>query len=153
MEPLFYSIKDLAPILKLHPKTILRFIKEGRIRARKIGRSWMVHQDDLKGYVHAELAGREPGRAVRPESSAPSRITVSAVVEISEQGSDEASRLSNSLLALLNGRDDGMGPSRYDFFYYPETGKAKHLFYGTPAFIAEILKVFETLCTPEGSDG
>jgi len=32
MNATFYSIGDLAEILKLHPKTILRFIHEGKIR-------------------------------------------------------------------------------------------------------------------------
>jgi len=32
----FYSIEDLAGILKLHPKTILRFIHEGKIRLRGV---------------------------------------------------------------------------------------------------------------------
>ena len=48
MEIKMYSISDLAKILNLHPKTILRFIHEKRIAARKIGRSWMVSEKELK---------------------------------------------------------------------------------------------------------
>ncbi len=149
MDSVFFSIKDLAPILKLHPKTIHRFIKEGKIKARKIGRSWMVHQDDLKEYVHAELAG---GNESQPESEATSlssRISVSAVVEISGQNAEDASRVSNSILALLNSGHDTVGSPRYDFIYHPETMKARHVLYGSPSFISEVLKSFDVLCSQD----
>ena len=54
MEQKLYSIEDLVPILKLHSKTILRFIHEGKIRARKIGRTWMVQQDALDFYLQGD---------------------------------------------------------------------------------------------------
>ena len=147
METKLYSIEELAGILKLHPKTILRFIHEGKIGARKIGRTWRVSAEDLKKYAHAELDG--PGRAdaePRDPSVAP-RITVSAVVEIDEQGSEEASRVSNSLMAMLNGKDEAWGPTRFDFFYYPEIRKAKYVLYGSAKFIAAVLGSFDTLST------
>ncbi|MCX7027107.1 MAG: hypothetical protein NT061_06445 [Spirochaetes bacterium] len=75
-----------------------------------------------------------------------SRIAVSAVVEIDEQNSEEASRISNSLLAMLNCKDESWGKSRFDFVYYPEVRKAKYILYGTPGFIAAVLGTFTMLC-------
>lgn len=141
-----YSISDLAPVLNLHPKTILRFIHEGKIKARKIGRSWMVSEDDLKTYCHGELAGKQPPGASPDYGTLSERIRVSAVVEINEQNSEEASRISNSLMALLNSRDDADGKARFDFFYYPEIEKAKYVFYGSPGFIGRIVRTFDGLC-------
>ena len=46
-----YSISDLAPLLNLHPKTILRFIHEGKIQARKIGRSWRVSEERISSCI------------------------------------------------------------------------------------------------------
>lgn len=143
MEQKLYSIADLTDILKLHPKTVLRFIHEGKIKARKIGRAWMVSQDELKEYAHGELAGAEKPRLEPDYASLSERITVSAVVEIDEQNSEEASRISNSLMAMLNCKDESWGRSRFDFFYYPEIRKAKYLLYGSPAFIAAVLKAFD----------
>ena len=56
--PEFYSVEDLTEILNLHPKTIRRFIREGKIQGRKIGRTWQVHRDELKEYAHTELINR-----------------------------------------------------------------------------------------------
>ncbi len=151
MNATFYSIEDLAGILKLHPKTILRFIHEGKIKAQKIGRSWRVSQESLKEYSHSELAA--PAKAVEPVDfgSIGERMRVSAVIEIDEQNSEEASRLSNTLMAALNCKDPAWGSSRFDWFYYPETKKAKYVLYGTPAFIGEIMVMFSKLAGGQGA--
>jgi len=146
MEPKLYSIAELSPILKLHPKTLTRFIHEGKIKARKIGRSWMVHEDALREYAHGEFAGKEKPRLQPDYASISERITVSAVIEIVEQNSEEASRISNSLMAMLNSKDESWGKSRFDFLYYPEAQKAKYVFFGSSRFITEILRSFDTLC-------
>ncbi len=150
MKPKLYSISDLQTILKLHPKTILRFIHEGKIKARKIGRSWMVSEDELKIYCHGELSDKQIPELTPNYDTLEDRIRVSAVVEIIEQNSDEASRISNSLLAMLNSEKGVNGKSRFDFFYYPETGKAKYVFYGNPGFIGRIMNSFITLCEEKG---
>ena len=153
MNQKLYSIADLTDILRLHPKTILRFIHEGKIKARKIGRSWMVGSEELKAYAHSEFApfGSQPGIAREQPNyaSLAGRISVSAVVEIDEQNSEEASRISNSLLAMLNSKDESWGPSRFDSFYYPEIRKSKYVLYGTPKFIAAILGSFDRLASQE----
>lgn len=145
-----YSIPELTTILNLHPKTILRFIHEGKIKARKIGRSWMVSEEELKNYCHAELADSQPAAPSVHYETLKDRISVSAVIEIDEQNSEEASRISNSLMAMLNGEKGTHAEARFDFFYYPEAKKAKYIFYGSPEFIENILHVFNTLSHVEG---
>ena len=152
MENTFYSIQELTEILRLHPKTILRFIHEGKIKAHKIGRSWRISQEALKHYAHAELA--TPTQKAEPVDfgSISNRMKVSAVIEIVEQNSEEASRLSNSLMAALNCTNRSDSGSRFDFFYYPETQKAKYVLYGTPVFIAEIMTMFSRLAEIERNE-
>lgn len=145
-EDKLYSITELAPVLDLHPKTILRFIHEGKINARKIGRTWRVSKESLKAFCHGEFADRQPpAQAVRYDTLA-DRISVSAVIEIKEQNSEEASRISNMMLAVLNGENGPDGKKRFDFLYYPETETAKYVFWGTPQFIGRIIGSFEALC-------
>lgn len=150
MDTKLYSISELTDILKLHPKTILRFIHENKIKAKKIGRSWMVSENDLKIFCHGELSNNESFNETPSYETLKDRISVSAVVEIKEQNSEEASRISNSLMAMLNSEKDSNGKSRFDFFYYPEIEKAKCVFYGSPGFIGRILNTFELLCSEKG---
>lgn len=149
MKDTFYSVPELASILDLHPKTVRRLIREERIRGRKIGREWRVSQEDLREYAHGELRNDQPARAGSAADAAAAagggRIRVSAVIEIVEQDSEEASRISNSLMAMLNSKDPEWGPSRYDFIYHPEEGRARFVLYGTPAFIRNVMRVFEVI--------
>lgn len=155
MKDRFYSVDEIARIIDLHPKTVRRFIREGKIKAKKAGREWRIHEDDFKEYAHSEL--REPGTAEAEtggsrgdsggyaEPGDENRINVSAVVEIHEKESEEASRISNSLIALLNSKDPSWGRARYDFIYHPESRKARFVLYGTPEFIAAIMKMFSVI--------
>ena len=154
MNTKLYSIIDLSKILDLHPKTILRFIHEGKLRAKKIGRTWKVNEDDLKIFCHGELSNKQPQVASANYETLADRISISAVIEIKEQNSEEASRISNSIMAMLNSDRDSNGKSRFDFFYYPEIEKAKYVVYGTPQFIARVIGAFELLCGMKGeTDG
>lgn len=146
METKLYSITDLTKILNLHPKTILRFIHEEKIVARKLGRTWRVSEDDLKTFCHGELANRQTPKISPNYDTLRDRLSVSAVIEINEQNSEEASRLSNSLMAMLNSDRESDGKSHFDFFYYPEIEKAKYIFYGSPQFVGRIISTFELLC-------
>ena len=74
------------------------------------------------------------------------------MIEISEQNSEEASRLSNTIMAALNCKDPAWGDSRVDCFYYPEIRKAKYALYGTPTFIGEIMTMLGRLAQVEKSE-
>jgi excisionase family DNA binding protein len=40
-----------ATQLKLHPKTILRFIREGRLRATRVGKAFRILRADLDAFA------------------------------------------------------------------------------------------------------
>ncbi len=141
MKKEFYTVEEVGEILNLHEKTVRRFLREGKIGGRKIGRSWMISLDELKEYAHGELAENAPEDGGEREK----RIAVSTVVEFYESRSGEASRFSNSLMAMLNAKDPAWGECRFDFIYHPDEGKARFVLYGSPLFIGEIMKFFQII--------
>ncbi len=146
MENKLYSVSEISELLGLHEKTVQRFIREGKISAVKIGRAWKVSTDALKDYTHAELTDVQPEIPnVRTEEPVSDRVRVSAVIELSEAGRAEASRISNTIIALLNCKDPSWGKTRYDFIHDPETGTARFILYGNPSFISSIMKMLEPL--------
>ncbi|MBN1411929.1 MAG: helix-turn-helix domain-containing protein [Spirochaetales bacterium] len=151
MEQLFFSVNEIAKLLSLHPKTIQRFIREGKITARKIGREWKISQESFKEFAHSELKVKSENQDINTESVEPRKITVSAVIEITNQDSEEASRISNSLMALLNSKDPAWGKTRYDYIYYPDVRKAKFILYGTPKFISAIMGIFDLILTSDNN--
>jgi excisionase family DNA binding protein len=136
-----FTVEEASIILNLHIKTVRRFLREGRIRGRKIGRSWMISAEDLKEYAHGELKREDSPPEPRERVS----MNVSAVVEFFERVPGEASRYSNSLIAMLNVKDPSWGESRFDFMYHPDEGKARFVLFGTPRFIGEIMKFMEII--------
>lgn len=47
----YYTLKDLEPIIGVKAKTMWTYIKDGRMKARKIGRRWVVSEHDLKNFM------------------------------------------------------------------------------------------------------
>lgn len=44
----FYTIYEVADILKVHHTTIRRAIKENRLKAVKIGTKWLIKKEDIQ---------------------------------------------------------------------------------------------------------
>ncbi len=45
----FYTIEEVATILKVHHSTIRRAIKDNRLKAFKIGTKWLIKKEDIEG--------------------------------------------------------------------------------------------------------
>ncbi|MEN6368795.1 MAG: helix-turn-helix domain-containing protein [Thermotogota bacterium] len=145
-----YTVQELAEILSLHPKTVQRFIREGKIKATKIGREWRVRKEDLRDFAHAELSA-PPADEPQATTRLADRVQVSAVIELDEGHSSEVSRISNSLLAALNSKDPRFGEARYDLVYHPEVRKARFVLSGTPLLIRTILELVDVLLQQDGA--
>ena len=78
----------------MHPKTIQRYIREGKLRASKVGKSWRVSGHDLS--VFTENIGLT-GQATL--ESAQDRINISCVVDILTDRTDEGIGIVNPLTA------------------------------------------------------
>lgn len=60
-----YEIPDLAAALGIHPVTARRYLAEGRIPARKLGKSWLVPEDSFQ----AMFSPARPVAGDRPRTS------------------------------------------------------------------------------------
>jgi excisionase family DNA binding protein len=54
------TIKEVAALLQLHPKTIGRLIKRGELPAQRIGRQWRMRRVD----VFAVIKNGKPKQSV-----------------------------------------------------------------------------------------
>lgn len=46
-----YSVEDLVDMLNLSDRTVRAYLREGKIKARKIGLKWMVTEKNLKRFL------------------------------------------------------------------------------------------------------
>jgi excisionase family DNA binding protein len=44
----FYTIYEVADILKVHHTTIRRAIKDNRLKAFKVGTKWLIKKEDIE---------------------------------------------------------------------------------------------------------
>lgn len=55
-----YSVDDLHELLGISKLTLRSYLREGRIRARKLGVSWYVTEDAIREYFDAPQPGSTP---------------------------------------------------------------------------------------------
>jgi len=47
-----FSVEDLAKEMDIHQITVLRYIRSGKLKARKMGRRYFVSKDSLKEFFN-----------------------------------------------------------------------------------------------------
>jgi excisionase family DNA binding protein len=114
-----YSVEQVAELLNLHVKTVRNYVREGRLRAVRIGKQYRIAGEDL-----AAMTGR-PVASFRPEPVRRERhIEVSSIVEIDAVSPETASRLTNSLMGAASG-------VRVEMIYNRERAQLKIILVGS----------------------
>ncbi len=54
---------EIAKILKLHPFTVSRLAREGKIPAFKVGGSWRFRKDQFERWIERQSPGKEKNKA------------------------------------------------------------------------------------------
>lgn len=50
-EYMFYTVEEVAEKLRMHPESVRRLIRQGKIKASKGGNKWLIEQTDLEKYL------------------------------------------------------------------------------------------------------
>ena len=125
-----YTVEQAADRLKLHPKTVLRMIRDGRLTAARIGKAYRIASEDLDA-----LAG--VARAEAREAS--DRATV--IADFGDLAPEMASRLASTLSAMLvSSYKARIGPVSLDTAYDPMLRRLKVVVVGAPEDAAAMLK-------------
>lgn len=122
-----FSIEQIADRLGLHVKTVRNYVREGKLKAVRIGKQYRIAAADL-----AALTG-QPLSAFQPESIRRSRhIEVSSVIEVSAASPELGTRITNLLLPAANSRSQGNETEslRVQTIYDPMRGQLKVILIG-----------------------
>jgi len=49
-----YSVEELSELLEIQETTIRRYLRDGRLKGRKLARRWYVSEESLADYFRAE---------------------------------------------------------------------------------------------------
>ncbi len=133
MEQDLYTVDQVAELLYLHVKTVRNYVKEGRLKAVRIGKQYRIAGEDL-----AAMTGR-PVASFRPEPVRRTRhVEVSSIVEIDAISPELANRLTNGLMAAASG-------VRVEAIYDHERGRMKIILVGSMEKNASYFKFIDAV--------
>lgn len=132
-----YTVEQVADLLGLHVKTVRHYVREGRLKAVRIGKQYRIAGEDL-----AALTGR-PAAAFRPEPVRRTRhVEVSSIVEIDAISPELANRLT---IALVGGAQG----IRVESIYNRERGHLKIILVSDMEKNAAYFKMIATILEAE----
>jgi excisionase family DNA binding protein len=126
-----YTVAEAAERLKLHVKTVLSFIRDGRLKATRVGKQYRILQSDLDAFAGQQ----EPPTGVRRTR----HVDVSSIVEIDAISLETATRTVTHLQAALKGRPPEDTHAQLDTIYYQEIGRLKLIISASPDTTAKLL--------------
>jgi excisionase family DNA binding protein len=119
------TVEFAADLLKVHSRTVHRFIHEGRLPARRIGKAYRIQRSDL-----AALAGL-PSAPPEPPAS------LTAFLDVADVGVDAAKLWKRTVATALASR--GPTAPKVELIYEADTRRLKIIVVGSPASAVAIL--------------
>ena len=141
----YRSVEQISELLNIHPKTIQRYIREGKLRAVKIGKSWRVSGHDLSVFIENNSVYGEKTNAKRT-------ITASSVIDIETTGSEDAVRIMNLLTSTLNAKPPEFTKVSMQSQYIERENKVRVTFWGDIRIMSVIVEMIITITGGESSE-
>lgn len=123
------TVDTAAAHLQVHRKTVLRYIRDGRLPATKIGKAYRIRRGDLD-----EFAGTSPDA---PAVVHAARVT--SIVDVPGVGPSLASTLAGAVTNSLHAGRGRQGDVHAEVVYDPDLAHLKVIVVGTVADTADLL--------------
>ncbi len=131
------TVEEVASSLGVHVRTVRRYIREGRLRASRIGRLYRIPAADLAAFAGHPVAERDPIRLTR-------HCEASTVVQIDAIAPEAAQRVMIGVGGAIRGRDKGSDtPLRVDTVYDEARARLKVIITGSLPTTVGLLKLLE----------
>jgi excisionase family DNA binding protein len=116
----FYSPDEVAELLDLHVKTVRRYVREGKLKATRIGKQYRIAASDLDAFAGANRSSDAAAMSGRRR-----RVLVSSTVDIEAIGPDETYRITTALTGAFSAERESSRGKRLECIYYEEQGKLR----------------------------
>jgi excisionase family DNA binding protein len=131
-----YSVEQVADRLGLHVRTVRNYVRDGRLKAVRIGKQYRIAREDLEAFT-----GRPVPASDRETVRRQRYVEVSSIVQIDAISPEAASRVTNTLMAAAAGL-------RVQTVYDEERARMKVIVLGSLASSAELLRLIDVLLEP-----
>lgn len=126
-----YTVEQAAERLKLHAKTVLRAIREARLRATRVGKSYRILKGDLDAFAGV------PARA----ATAAGEPWITTIVDIPDIWPEMAQKWARTVTNALNARPPGGPLLRADVIYEPDRSHLKIIVVGPPGDVVNLMNL------------
>ena len=133
-----YTADEVAGLLNLHVKTIRRYVRDGRLKARRIGKEYRIARADLDDFAGETRLADTPVARTR-------HVVASSIVDIDAISPDESHRITTMIMASLNSSRGEADLPRVDTIYDPEQAKLRVTITASPVLTCELLRMINAL--------
>jgi excisionase family DNA binding protein len=134
-----YSVDQVAERLGLHVRTVRAYVRDGRLKATRIGKQYRIGRADLEAFT-----GHPVGPTERETVRRSRHVEVTSIVQIDAISPEAADRMVGTLTASALGRTEP-GSLRVESLYFDELGRLKLILVGDLAAVAEAFALVELL--------
>ena len=143
MKHALYSVEQVAGRLGLHVRTVRNYVRDGRLKAVRIGKQYRIAAEDLAAMTGRPAAFEtEPIRRER-------HVEVSSIVEIDVISPEAANRVTNLLLGAANMRRSLEERLRIETIYDAERGRLKVIVVGSMESNASTFRMIQAVLEEE----
>ncbi|MBI2742228.1 MAG: excisionase family DNA-binding protein [Rhodospirillales bacterium] len=133
MSDYLVTVEQAAEQLNLHPKTVLRYIRDGRLPATRIGKSYRISRAKLDAF-----AGVASGQS---QAAADARTT--CIVDIPNISVEGAQRMATLLHSASLTGDAETPPLHLETAFNPLANSMKVVVIGSPSDVARLLEMLQ----------
>lgn len=90
-----YSVEQVAERLGLHVRTVRAYVRDGRLKATRIGKQYRIAHADLEALLGRAVPATQPEPRHR-------HVDFSSIVQVDAISPDQAMRIANGLIGMAN---------------------------------------------------
>ncbi|MCK9904583.1 helix-turn-helix domain-containing protein [Frankia sp. Cpl3] len=129
---------QVADLLGLHVRTVRGYVRDGRLKAVRIGKQYRIGHDDLETFT-----GRSLAPPARETAGRRRRVDVSSIVEVEAIDPDTASRVTTQLTGAAAGRHGTR--VRIETAYDEESARLKIIILAGPDDTVTVLRLVQAV--------
>lgn len=125
------TVEQAAEELGLHPKTVLRYIREGRLAAARVGKAYRIRRADLDAFIGFSRGA--PGLGAM----------TTCITELSGIALDAAQRIATFLQSVALSGDSRTSPLQVQTAFDPVEKTLKIVMIGSPSDVSKLLELLQ----------
>jgi excisionase family DNA binding protein len=135
-----FSVEQVAQRLGLHVRTVRTYVRDGRLKAVRIGKQYRIAKADLEAFTGGPAATMPREDAARRRA-----VDVTTIAQVDALDRHTADRITTALTAAVNGPPAGDERVRVQIGYDEERASMKIVVLGSPGPTAALLRLLDAL--------